>query len=145
MAETLRKNKIVVHFLNGRILKGRSVDFFPNRKFFHLSPLSKLDRTPAVRIEISSLKAVFFVKDYKGNKYHKKVTSFEGQPEKTLALHRIIVHFKDGEILLGTTHSYGPRREGFFVYPIDPSDNNERIYVVQSAVKDVHFERNIIK
>lgn len=145
MAGALWENKIVVPCLDGRVRKGRTTDFFPNRKFFHLIPLSREDRIPPLRIEISALKAVFFVKDYKGNKYHKKVRSFQGQPEKTPAPHRIIVHFKDGEILVGTTHSYASRREVFFVYPIDPADNNERIYPVQSAVKDVCFERNVIK
>ncbi len=141
MVRTLWENKIVVHFLDGKVLKGRTRDFSPKRKFFYLSTLSQVDHESPVRIEVSSLKAVFFVKDYKGNKNHKKVTGFEDQPEKTPAPHRIVVYFKDGEVLYGTTHSYSPNREGFFVYPIDPSDNNERVYVVQSAVKDVWFER----
>ena len=142
--KSLWENKIVVHFLDGRIMKGRTRDFFPNRGFFHLTPTPLLqeDHTPPVRIEIASLKAVFFVKDYKGNKYHKKVTGFEDFSEKTPAPHRIVVYFKDGEVLYGTTHSYGPKREGFFFYPIDPSDNNERVYVIQSAVKEVWFERS---
>ncbi|GAH52313.1 unnamed protein product, partial [marine sediment metagenome] len=52
---------------------------------------------------------------------------------------KLIVNFIDGEHLYGTSHSYGRYKIGFFVYPIDPKDNNDRIFVVHSAVESVRL------
>jgi hypothetical protein len=53
--------KIVVRFADGRILKGYSQDFFPNKPVFHL--VRNLARGSANHKEIcmSDLKAIFFV------------------------------------------------------------------------------------
>ncbi|MEA1964024.1 MAG: hypothetical protein U9O41_02730 [Candidatus Aerophobetes bacterium] len=133
----LWRSKIIAHFVDGNILKGRTKDFDPNKEVFHLFPISK-SKSP-IEVKTSSLKAVFFVKDYKGNRDYKKARSFEGCPKVTPTQHKIIVHFKDGETLYGTAHSYSQNRKGFFVYPIDPSDKNKRIYVVRSAIESVEF------
>ena len=34
---------------------------------------------------------------------------------------------------------YSPQRRGFFFSPIDPESNNERIFAILSAVKDISF------
>ncbi len=73
-------NKIVVKFKDGKIVKGWSTDFGPKKEIFHLNPLEEYGKD-ILEIEISSLKAVFFVKDYKGDKNYKKVRSFDGSPE----------------------------------------------------------------
>jgi hypothetical protein len=46
---------------------------------------------------------------------------------------------KDGEVIVGTTTGYDPKRPGFFLFPIDPSANNERVFVVTSAVRTARF------
>jgi hypothetical protein len=38
-------------------------------------------------------------------------------------------------------YSYDPERKGFFVYPIDPKDNNDRVFVVNPAVNSVKFQK----
>ena len=73
-------NKIVVKFKDGKIIKGWSTDFGPNKEIFHLHPLEEYGKD-ILEIETSSLKAVFFVKDYKGNKDYKKVRTFNGAPK----------------------------------------------------------------
>ena len=133
------RNKIVVKFKNGEIIKGWTGDFRPDKDFFHLYPLKEYSDEDAMEIQLSSLKAVFFVKDLAGNKNYKKVRTFKGRPKVTPSQRKIVVFFKDGENLYGTSHSYGPNRKGFFVYPIDPKDNNERIFVLQSAVESIHL------
>lgn len=133
------KNKIVVKFQNGEIIKGWTGDFRSDRDFFHLYPLKEYSDEEVLEIQLSSLKAVFFVKDFIGNKNYRKVRTFEAQPKVTPSQHKIIVTFKDGENVYGTSHSYGSNRKGFFVYPINPKDNNERIFVVQSAVETVRL------
>jgi len=129
----------VLKFQNGEIIKGWTGNFRPDKDFFHLYPLKEYNDEDAIEIQLSSLKAVFFVKDFAGNKNYKKVRTFEGQAKVTPSQRKMIVTFKDGENVYGTSHGYGPNRKGFFVYPIDPKDNNERIFVVQSAVESIHL------
>ena len=133
------KKKAVVKYKNGEIIKGWVEDFRLDRESFILFPLIEYSEEERMEIKFSSLKAVFFVKDLAGNKNYKKARTFEGQPKVTPTQHKIIVTFKDGENVYGTSHSYGPDRKGFFVYPIDPKDNNERIFVVQSAVESIRL------
>ena len=133
-------NKIVVKFQNGEIVKGWTTDFNADKEYFYLNPLKEYGEK-RLEINISSLKAVFFVKDFIGNKDYKKVRTFEGQPAITPSQRKIIVIFKDGERLYGTYHSFNKNRKGVFVYLIDPKDNNERIFAVYSAIDSIHLTK----
>ena len=133
-------NKLVVKYKDGKILKGWSTDFKPNKDVFHLHHAGE-DSGEILVIEISSLKAVFFVKDYTGDKNYQKVRTFKRQPEGTPTERKIIIIFKDGENFYGTTHSYNQQRKGFFAYPIDPGDNNERVFVVAPAIESVKLQK----
>jgi hypothetical protein len=133
-------NKIVVKFKDGNIIKGWSTDFGPNKEIFHLHPQEEYGKD-VLEITVSSLKAIFFVKDFQGNKDYKKVRTFEGQPKGIPSQRKIIVIFKDGENFYGTCHSYEPERKGFFVYPIDPKDNNDRVFVASPAINSVKLQK----
>lgn len=130
--------KIVVHFLDGRVIKGHSQDFNPTRPLFHLQEdaAPSAERKP-ISIELKDLKAVFFVKTYAGNKdFHERkefTTTDRAQGRK------VEVTFTDGEIMQGSTVGYDPQRPGFFLLPIDPGSNNMRIFVVSAAVKAFRF------
>ena len=50
---------------------------------------------------------------------------------------RIRVEFNDGEIIRGISLGYSKSKKGFFVVPVDPQSNNDRIYVIAAAVRDV--------
>ena len=52
---------------------------------------------------------------------------------------KVEVTFKDGEVLVGSTLSYDPKRQGFFIFPADPKSNNIRVYVVSYFVKKVRY------
>jgi hypothetical protein len=112
----------------------------PDKEIFHLHPQEEYGKD-ILEVNISSLKAIFFVKDFQGNKDYKKVRTFEGQPKGVPSQRKIIVIFKDGENFYGTCHSYDPERKGFFVYPIDPKDNNDRVFVVTPAVNSVKLQK----
>jgi len=133
-------NKIVVKYKDGTLVKGSTTDFGPNKEIFHINPVEEYG-TKQIEISTSSLKAVFFVKDFKGNKDYKKVRTFEGQREGIPSERKIIVIFKDGENFYGTTQGYNPDRKGFFVYPIDPKDNNERVFVISPSVNSVKLQK----
>ena len=135
----MRKRKIVAKYQNGEITKGWIADFRPDRDSFTFFPLIEYSEEEMLEIKFSSLKAVFFVKDFAGNKNYKKVRKFDVKTKVTPGQRKLIVKFKDGENLYGTSHSYGRYKIGFFVYPIDPKDNNERIFVIHSAVESLRL------
>jgi hypothetical protein len=131
MAET---NRVVVHFTDGKILKGTTQDFFPNRPSFHLQPAQA---GPAVEIRCRLLKGVFFVKEYAGNSTRRDLRGFLAAAGETIHGKKIAVRFKDGELLCGYSLSYLPDREGFFMFPSDSASNNIRIYVLMAATVEV--------
>ena len=126
-------NTVVVHFLDGKLLKGTANDFFPARPSFHLNE----DGTGTVtEIQFEGLKAMFFVKSLVGD-----TTRQDNQDsERTGFGRRIMVSFQDGETIHGYTSGYAPNRPTFFVFPADPESNNEKIFVIASAATDVRFE-----
>ncbi len=136
--------KTVVKFNDGKIIKGYTTDFNPNRDLFHVRPIDEYqegEQSEQVEVSLNNIKAVFFVKDFKGNKEYQKVRTFNGYSSGSPSQRKIVVIFKDGENFYGTTHSYAPDRSGFFVYPIDQQDNNDRVFVPRSALEKVHVKK----
>ena len=133
------KKKAIVKYQNGDIIKGWVEELRPDRESFILFPLIEYSEEERMEIDFNSIKAVFFVKDFIGDKDHKKVRTFNLELKITPSQRKLIVNFKDGEHLYCTSHSYGRYKIGFFVYPIDPKDNSERIFVVHSAVESVRL------
>ena len=129
------QNKIVVRYQDGRINKGVTSDFFPNKDLFHLSPVNALPEIKPIKVSIQELKSVFFVKTFEGNREYKDKKDFEA--DKTVAGRKLRVVFKDGEVLVGTTHGYQPGRPGFFIHIVDPQSNNERCFIIAAATQDV--------
>lgn len=129
MGET---NRIVAHYLDGKVLKGTTEDFFANRPGFHLSPVGG---GPAVEVLCKTLKAVFFVKDFGGDPQRRDRIGFgasePNQGKKVAAL------FTDGEVISGYTLTYTPEKSGFFITPVDSSSNNIRVYVLVRATREV--------
>jgi hypothetical protein len=123
--------KIVAKFQDGTLMKGQTSDFLPNKKSFHISTANG----QVININIEQLKAVFFVKDFTGNKQYKDdykdVVPGGGK--------KIRVKFTDGELMVGYTQGYAPNRPGFFLVPADQRSNNQRIFVVSSAVEKIEF------
>ena len=130
-------NKVVVRFADGRIIKGTSEDFYPNKDTFHVSVEAAPDGDKPLEVSTQDLKAVFFVKDFEGNPGHGEGNQFDSSHPPSGR--RIKVVFEDGEVLLGTTTGYQPKRPGFFVVPADAGSNNERCYVITAATQEVSF------
>jgi len=130
------QGRVVVRYADGRILKGHTADFLPTTEaLFHLTT----DRPGAnpEEIRIAELKAVFFVRELRGQVDHRERQDFD--PTRRLVGRKIRVRFKDGEILVGTTLDYQLKCLGFFVIPADPGSNNEACFIVSSAVRDLAF------
>jgi hypothetical protein len=126
------KNKIVVRCLDGRVLKGYTLDFVPSKDVFHLMDAD--DESKVSAISAKGLKALFFVKTFEGNKSRKPDPSMLGGRAGGLWLK---VTFVDGEVIEGTTNAYVPGRKGFFLVPADRGDNNERAYIFADATRKI--------
>jgi len=124
-------NKVVARFKDGTMMKGTTADFFPNKNVFHLI----VANGETLTVNTDQLKAIFFVKDFEGDKERKEIYGdiIPGGGRK------VQVTFNDDETLTGFSQGYSPDRPGFFVTPADTKSNNERIFVITSATKKVTF------
>jgi hypothetical protein len=128
--------KVVVRYVDGRLVKGVTQDFFPNKDRFHLRSNTTTSEEPA-EVLIRDLKAVFFVKDFEGNPgYDERKEYLEGDKPQG---RKVEVLFVDGEMLVGSTLGYDPNRLGFFLFPVDPKSNNMRVFAVTAAIKSVRY------
>ncbi len=128
---------MVVRYVDGRIVKGYTLNFFPNKDQFYLQSLDISEGQEPLKIMVKDLKAVFFVRDFNGNPDYRERRKFveSDRPQGR----KIEVVFKDGEQMVGATMGYDRSRLGFFIVPVDMQGNNERVYVVQSAIDIVRF------
>lgn len=131
------QNKIVVRYQDGSLMKGTTNDFFPNKDTFHIIPANALPGSKSLEVRVPALKAVFFVKNFDGNREYNDNKEFDSN--KPVVGRKIKVVFTDGELLIGTTHGYQPNRPGFFIVPADSQSNIERCFVVMSAVREGSF------
>lgn len=127
------ENRIVAHFLDGRVVKGTSLDVSPGKPHCHiLTP----DRT-TVKVPLVEVKALFFVKDLQGNPEYRDQHDLIPNDPRARGAKQLEILFKDGERLVGLAPTYQPSRPFFFVAPVDPSSNNVRILVNRAAVQSV--------
>jgi hypothetical protein len=129
-------NRIVVRFLDGRTLHGVTNDFLPAKDHFHLVSAEHPETKP-LAIQVAELKAVLFVKKFKGDPQHLDVIN--SAAAKAGAGRGIRVTFKDGDVIVGKTQGYDRSRPGFFVVPVDHDSNTERYFVIAAATREVAF------
>jgi hypothetical protein len=132
----MEKIKVVLRYRDGRLIKGFTEDFFPNRERFHLTPANN-PSGGTIEISMKDLKAIFMVRDFIGDPMYKERKKYiEGEKPSG---RKVEVTFVDGELLVGSTLGYDTKRQGFFIFPADPKGNNIRAYVVSSAVEKVRY------
>ncbi len=129
------EDKVVAHFKDGKTQRGYTQDFRPEAETFHLLPSEGGGIPTTIRLE--DLKALFYVKDYGAMRRQVDRARRFGPPEQG---QKTIIEFRDGETIWGYTEEYSPNGRGFFFIPADPQENNTRIYIVNSSVKQIRFE-----
>ena len=129
------EQKIVVHTKDGKVHKGITQDFEPDRRTFHFLP-AEGGGVP-IKFELDKMKAVFWVKDYIGNRHFVARREFGETPA---ARRPAVVLFQDGEEIWGSVADLSENLPGFFFFPGDTEDNNIRIFVVRSAMKELRLE-----
>lgn len=97
------------------------------------------------KVALSSLKAIYYVKSFEGDASHREKRVFglmEGRGK------RVMVKFKDGEVVTGFADDNLPWQKGFFLepphpswkgfflHPSDPRSNNLKIFVVISSLEE---------
>lgn len=129
-------NRLVVHYLDGRLVKGYGRDVQPMRGSLELCHDPAGPEESRITIPFAHLKAVFFVHDFAGNPVHCPAPDADDVSARG---RRITVTFVDGEVLPGATLGYNQNAPGFFVSPLDPTSNNARIFVLAGAIRHVQF------
>ena len=128
---TRPENRVVARFLDGLSLRGTTIDFSPVRRSFRLT-----DAGATYEIDLTKLKALFFVRDFEGNAaYNEKKGFFARQNHGK----KVMVEFKDGEVIFGYTLTYSSQGLGFFLFPGDPESNNEKLFVVHASTRSVRL------
>jgi hypothetical protein len=130
------ENKVVARFQDGKVLKGYTHGFFSNKEVSLLNAPEIADELQEVHV--FSLKALFFVKTFEGNKDHRKSDdpAVLAKLKKTPGF-KLKIRFNDGEKMYVLTQGYEPTREGFFVFSAYPESNRERAYLVRQAIQEV--------
>lgn len=135
--------KVVVRFNNGQILKGHVKDFEAGTDTVTVEdPETHIMH----KISIDALKAIFFVKTFKGRSEHveKKVFGIRKNPGR-----KVFVKLKDNETLVGyidgdipwvkgfSLAKEGNKAKGFFLVPVDSESNNIKVFIVGTSIQDV--------
>ena len=125
--------KIVARYANGRMVKGYTKNFSPNRDIFHISPVEAKDPGQMVTIRVPELKGVFIVRDFAGDPKYEEKKNFQYAVQ--INGRKVEVTFKDGEVIVGSTFCFSSDGLGFFLFPCDPNCNTQRVFVVNEAVQ----------
>jgi len=123
--------KVVAHVVDGTLIKGSTQDFHQDRAVFRIVLSNGVETVP---MEMDQLKAVFFVRDLAPASPRPRQKEFFPNDGNRGNGRPVAVQFHDGELLLGYALTYNPNRQGFFMLPPDPDDNNLRIFVLKRAV-----------
>ena len=130
MRDGVMLNKIVLHFLNGGIAKGSTLNLSFDNRLFHYTDKNTNE---IILVDPRKLKGVFFVRSYDGNPGYQERYDIE---RAGLGL-RVMVTFKDGETLIGYTPARFQGGTGFFLFVPDANSNNERVFILKAATKEV--------
>jgi hypothetical protein len=130
------EDKVVAHYKDGKTQRGFTQDFRPDADSFHLLPSEGGGIPTTVRLE--ELKALFYVKDY--GSMRRQVDRAKRFAAGGVPGQKTIVEFRDGERIWGFTEEYSPNSLGFYFIPADPQENNMRVFIVNSSVKQIKFE-----
>lgn len=128
------ESEVVLRFRDGHTTRGKLTRGFTPKDFAVEAETSDGE---TIRINISELKAVFFVKDPHRRAVEADMGCDENQKPAGAAAR---VEFFDGEVIHGRVQEYTLENSGFYLYPSSPDSNNEKIFVVAQALHTVSLE-----
>ena len=128
------ENTVVVHMKDGTVHKGVTHDFDRDGEAFYLLP-GEGGGVP-LRVSVEEMKALFYVRDYVGNRDFVARQQFHMAQKSG---QKVILTFQDEESMWGTIPEYSEESRGFFFFPVDEEDNNLRVFVVRSSLKEMRL------
>lgn len=126
-------NQVVAHYLDGRLIKGTSLDVAPTKPTCHVRTADQ----GGVEVTLADLKALYFVRTPEGDAAHQYATTPVPGDPRLAGSHRILLTFKDGEKMAVLANRYPPVGDYFFVLPVDGSGNTIRVLVNRAAVEEI--------
>lgn len=126
-------NNVVARYIDGRMVKGSSLDVAQDRPKFHV----REDDGTMTQVLLSELKALFFVKSLDGNSEHVEGQEIDAVDPRLRGSRVLEVTFHDGEKIVGLCTRYPPKGPSFFLVPVDSDSNNLRILVNSAALQDM--------
>ena len=138
-----KEDKVVVRFRDGKLMKGYLTGFTAEAA---VVTFRGQNTGGTLQVPINDLKAVFFVKTFDGFHEYVERKSFG---IRKLEGCKVLVKFTDNEILVGiiagdipwdkgfSLAKLGDNAKGFFLTPADGDSNNDKVFVVGSAIQDI--------
>jgi hypothetical protein len=123
--------QVVARLLDKGKIKGETTDFHPERENFTIDPE---DGTLPIRVSVSDLKALFFVRSLDGNRDYQDHRRFKGQAGVRA---KLWLEFEDGERMAAYPVSPFLGKHGFYVLPTDSDSNVEKAWVSRAPLKRV--------
>lgn len=124
-------NHVVARYIDGRMVKGTSLDVAQDRPKFHV----REDDGTMTQVLLTELKALFFVKSLDGNSEHVEGQEIDAVDPRLRGSRVLEVTFQDGEKIVGLCTRYPPKGASFFLVPVDSDSNNLRILVNSAALQ----------
>ena len=98
---------------------------------------AETDDGEMIQVNISDLKAIFFLKDPGRREAEMQIGATVGDSPAGAPAR---VEFFDGEVVHGRVKEYRMENSGFFLYPTSPESNNEMVFVVAGAINTLSLE-----
>jgi hypothetical protein len=134
--------KVVINTGDGRVIRAYFRNDEQNDRALLASryPLADLlamcvtEDGSALTLELSQIKAIFFVSSFKGDRDYDPVRFYAAGRHPELIW--VEIAFRDGEIVEGCVENsrHHLSSDGFFLIPSSPGGNNQLIYVNKSAI-----------
>lgn len=129
--------KVVVKYLTGEEKTGDLPSFNYTQPFFHLyTPNEEGKPVPSVE-RLVFVREICFLKKTRDDASLIHTETIDQTVYAGRLSTRLVVEFKDGSILNGTTNKYNPNDKGFYLIPLNPADKCERIFVNAEAASRV--------
>jgi small nuclear ribonucleoprotein (snRNP)-like protein len=114
--------KVVIRFLNGRLLKGQLREFsIESQKIV----LDDFDKGVRQTISVDELKAIFFVRSFEGHSEYREIKKYITSQREG---RKIFIKFKDGESMVGYLQGDIPWNKGFFLSKPDEKKQDFFLY-----------------
>mgnify|MGYP001824689053 CR=1 FL=1 len=127
-------NEVVLRFRDGNLTRCSLTREFTPLDF---AVEAETPDGESMRVNISELKALFFLKDPRRREAELQLGAAVVEPPGGAPAR---VEFFDGEVIHGVVQEYRMENSGFFLYPTSPESNNEMVFVVARAINTLSLE-----